>query len=55
MDMQAFNVFWFIIAKAVASQLAGVVLLDEQWFSNNVLRAACRSQASIMLLSAVFQ
>jgi len=35
---------WFnIIAKAVTSWLAGVVLLDKKWFSNTVLRAACSS------------
>jgi len=44
-----------IIAKVVALQLAGLVLLVEQWFSNILLRAACSSQASFVGLLAVFQ
>jgi len=44
-----------IIAKVVTLQLAELVLLVEQWFSNTLLRAACSSQASFMRLLAVFQ
>jgi len=35
LDLQAFDVsFGLIIAKAVTSQVAGVVLLAEQWFKH---------------------
>jgi len=54
MDLQAFDVSGLIIAKAVTSQLAGVVLLVAQWFSNTVPRAACSSQASFVRLLAIF-
>jgi len=55
MDLQAFHIsLVLIIAKAVTSQLAGVVLLVEQWFSNTVLRAACSSKTSFVWLLAIF-
>jgi len=43
------------MAEGVASLLAGVVLLVEQWFLNTALRAACGSQAPFLGLLAVFQ
>jgi len=55
MDMPAFIVsLVLVIAKAVTSLLAGVVLLVEQWFSNTVLRTVCSSQASLVRLLAIF-